>query len=93
MVVLNATAIVALPIGYQERRKKRREGEGKDKKIKSKYNKRGPPCDQTRCLPLMFFEIFCCFSYNLQTPRTWPYLGATPKGIVHKKHVQKPHFC
>jgi hypothetical protein len=93
VVVLNATTVVALPTCYQKRGKKEREGEGKDKKIKLKNNKRGPPCDQTRGLPLVFFEEFCCFSYNLQTPRTWPYLGATPKGVVHEKHVQKPHFC
>jgi len=98
MVVLNATAIVALPIGYQERGKKRREGEGKDKKIKSKYNKRGPPCDQTKCLPLIFLKFFVVFPTTFKLQGLGPIWVQLPKELytknMYKNHIfVRPRFA
>jgi hypothetical protein len=89
MVALTATITIVLA-RYQHRKTKggRERGVGKrgNKKIKMKNNKRGGPCDQAKGFPLMFFK-------NLQTPGARPCLGSIPKGVIHKKHVQKHQNC
>jgi hypothetical protein len=64
MVALAATTTVIFA-RYQER-ERNREREGKEEN-KNKKQQRGPSCDQTKGL-LVLFE-------HLQTARTWPYLG------------------
>jgi hypothetical protein len=82
-VVALTTTVTIIPTRCQQRKTKRRErqrGTKKkgNKKMKMKNNKKGGPCDQVRGFPFMLFE-------HLQTPRTWPYLGSTSKGVVHEK--------
>jgi len=51
--------------------------------MKMKNNKKGGwgAYDQARGFLLVLFE-------HLQTPRTWPYLGSTPKGVIHEKRYK-----
>ncbi len=74
----SASKVATIFARYWEKRKKR------------KWNEKegGPSATVVRGPHLWVFFFFNTLCY-FQTPRIWPCLGSTPKGIVHGKQIQK----
>jgi hypothetical protein len=66
----------------KDKNKEREKGTREIGEIRKEKQQKGGPCDQARGFPLVLFE-------HLQMLRTWPCLSSIPKGVVHKKQVQK----